>query len=298
MDAVLIVNPTAGAGEGSPDWVQLMAAADELGVRVRETTGAGDAEAFARDAVTSGARVVIAAGGDGTLSEVINGMSADFEAARLAIVPLGTANDFATTLGVRPNDVATALSLVEEGREHRVDLVRADDGEGRRYIINASTGGFSEVIHQHLDSEMKKRWGALSYLRAAADAVSEICFHNAKLRIDDEEFAVDTCAVVVANGRSAGGFEITPEADIEDEKLDVLIIRAHTFMDEARLVGRYLVGAHLTSEDVVFRQASRLRIETDPPMGFSSDGELIGRTPITFEVVPRVLRVMLPSEPA
>ena len=296
MNTHLIVNPNAGAGKASGNWQALIDLAEREGIEVRQTKEAGEAEALAREAVTDGgADVVVAAGGDGTISEVINGLSADFEAARLVIVPMGTANDFANTLGVPLGDVAAALALAKTGREHRVDLVCSRSEErGERYIINASTGGFSEVVHHHLDADLKRRWGPLAYLRAAVGAVPDICFHNARLDIDGEELVVDTCAVVVGNGRSAGGFALVPQADVEDERLDLLIIRTQTYFDELRLASRFVVGSHLESEDVDFRQSKRVHIQTEPPMKFSSDGELIGTTPIQFEVVPRVLRVMLP----
>src|SRR5690606_36874555 len=102
---------------------------------------------------------------------------------------------------------------------------------------------------------------------------------------------------VVANGRSAGGMLLAPEAIVEDERLDVLVVRTATWFDQLRLASRFLFGKHLESQGIAFHHAKRVRIETDPPMKFSADGELVGETPVEFRVVPHALRVLVPQTP-
>lgn len=302
----LIVNPAAGRLRDSDGYARLRALADERGVEVHETTEADGAEALARAAVREGVDTVVAAGGDGTISEVINGLSADFARCRLAVVPLGTANDFAHTLGVPVDDLPAALAVLDEGggEERRVDLVRscrldaergAGAGEDRvRYVVNASTGGFSEVVHDRLDDDLKRRWGALAYLRAAVDAMPSAVYYDAALDVDGERIATNTAAIVIANGRSAGGMTVAPDADVEDRRMDLIVVQTQTFFEQLRLAGQYLAGTHLDSEHVCYRRAKRVRIETTPPMRFSTDGELIGETPVEFKVVPHALRVLVP----
>ncbi len=296
----LILNPNAGAAADAQGYARLRDAAAAHRLEVCESAGVGDIERLAREAVRRGAPTVVAAGGDGTVSEVINGLSEDFDRCRLAIVPLGTANDFARTLQLPADDPIAALALLDTGIEHRIDLVDSHEvrpGGRQRYIINAATGGFSEVVHDYLDKDVKQRWGALAYLRAGLDAMPEVCYHAATLEIDGTRLSERTCAVVVANGRSAGGLVLAPEASVEDERLDVLIVRTETWFDQLRLASRFLFGKHLDSEGIGFHHARRVRIETNPPMRFSADGELVGETPIEFRVVPSALRVLVPPAP-
>src|SRR5690606_21328292 len=100
---------------------------------------------------------------------------------RLLLIPLGTGNDFARTLDL-PWDPAAAVGLLDRGQERRVDLVHCRSADAAdRYIINAATGGFSEQVHQRLDPDMKKQWGPLAYLRAAVQAMGEVCSYDARV---------------------------------------------------------------------------------------------------------------------
>lgn len=297
---VLIINPAAGRG----DRVELI---QELGRRrglqIERTEFAGDARRLARDAVRDGATLLAVAGGDGTISEAVNGLAdVDSLAAQLLVIPLGTGNDFARTLNLPRNDPAAAMMLLDEGQVRRLDLVRLKvEGEqaaaGRTALVNAATGGFSGSVHQHLDDSIKQQWGPLAYVRAALDAAADICSYRTRLVVDDEVVEVPVCAVVVANGRFAGGgVELAPEADPRDHALDVLAVTAETFLDQVRVATEFAVGTHLRDPAVMFRRARRLRVESDPPMMFSSDGELIGQTPIEFETLADALRVYGPGE--
>lgn len=292
MNACLIVNPAAGSVNGAESLDALRAACDRRGIRIEATTETRGAEAIACEVAEQGVGTVIAAGGDGTVSEVVNGLASHLESVRLAIVPLGTANDFAATLGLPSGDPEAALAALD-GEERWVDLIHTS-ANGGRLIINAATGGFSEVVHGKLTPELKQAWGPLAYLRAAVDAVPEICFHSARVVIDGQPLLADTCALVVANGRSAGGMTLAPAAKVDDARIDVLLITAQAFLEQMRLAAQYVAGTHLESQHVVFRRARQVRVETDPPMHFSSDGELIGKSPIEFRVAPSALRVLTP----
>lgn len=293
---VMILNPAAGNG-GLVEAVATLA--QRRGLVVRRTQEVGDAYRFARDAVHEGAQLIAVAGGDGTLSETVNGLACvDADAARLLIVPMGTGNDFARTFELPRNDPEAALALLDQGTERRVDLVRVAGGKhaGPRYLVNAATGGFSELVHQHLDPVLKQQWGPLAYLRAAAEAAPELRNYDVHLTLDDEPRRVSCCALVVANGRFAGGgVELAPAADPQDHALDVLAVTAETFLRRIRVASQFAIGTQLQAPDVVFRRARTLRIEAEPPMVFSSDGDLIGPTPLRFEVVPGALRVIVPQ---
>lgn len=301
MNTWLIVNEHASTIGDEPAASVVRRLAERRGVTVRRTAESDDARRFAAEAVDAGADLVVVAGGDGTVSETVNGLARGLERTRLAIVPAGTANDFATTLGLGQDDPDALLAVIDRGVERRIDLIQSEDrppdgGDTRtRLIINACTGGFSEVVHDKLTPEVKRSWGALAYLRAALDAMPDICWHDATITIDGERLETSTCSVIIANGRSAGGLELAPAAQVDDGRIDVIVVTAQTFLEEMRLATRFLAGAHLQSDHLVFRRGHDARIDADPPMRFSSDGELLGQTPIRFTIRPAALRVLTPA---
>jgi diacylglycerol kinase (ATP) len=292
MKTWIILNPKAGsAGE-------IEALRETLKLRVpaaavRVTRKAGDARRIARKALASGVGLVVAAGGDGTINEVVNGLAADFGSARLGLLPLGTGNDFARSIDV-PADLDAALDILEAGRVRTVDVARARFGRRRRWFINVSAGGFSGAVSEKA-SEVKDRWGPLAYLRAAVGTLPQLQGHNARITLDGgERLEVETYNVVVSNGRYvAGGIPVAPQSRLDDGRLDVMITPSATIPQLARLVPQILLGRHAESDLLLFREAARIDIESDPPMSFNVDGELIGDGPVSFEVLPRALEVVV-----
>lgn len=296
MKTCIIVNPNAGSVEATTELEERLARLP--GTSVALTTAEGDAERLAREAVRSGADLVVAAGGDGTLNEVVNGLAEDFGRARLGLLPLGTGNDFARTINV-PADLDASLAILAEGRTRATDVGRATFGDKCRYFINMAVGGFSPIVSEKAD-DAKERWGPLAYLRGAVGALPELSGFKATLAFDDgERMEVDTYNIVLSNGRFvAAGIPVAPRSVLNDGLLDVLIAPVTTLSQLAVLVPQVLLGRHMESDLLVFRQTSRVEIVSDPPMLFNVDGEIIGDQPARFEVLPRVLQVVVgPEEP-
>ena len=291
---LIIMNPMSGDGTGRDivrDW-----AADRPEVELRETERASDAQRFAEQAVDQGVELVVAAGGDGTVSGVVNGLARDFSAARLAVVPLGTGNDFIRTAEL-PWETEDALRLIETGRTRRIDVVRVANGEGTRYLLNAATGGFSHVVWKNMSVESKSWLGPFAYFVAALQSLAEIPWVRATLRIDEDMLSAKACSIVVGNGRYvAGGHKISPAATLDDGQVDLSVVTAERLGQRLVLMLRYWFGFYLRSPHIIFRQARRIEIESSPPMQFISDGEPIGTTPMTFEVLHRVLTLVMPLE--
>src|SRR5205814_2180737 len=153
----VILNPHAGAAL-SPE--QLAEQLQRLpGMTIVETGQPGDGRRLAAEAVRSGCDLVVAAGGDGTMNEVLHGMAVDFGRAAFGILPLGTANDFARTINV-PADVPGAIDILLAGQTEQVDVIRYTGAE-IHYFLNASAGGFSGLVNEALTDEMKQTWGPL-----------------------------------------------------------------------------------------------------------------------------------------
>lgn len=259
------------------------------------TTKAGSAARFARTAVKKGAELIVAAGGDGTLNEVVNGIGEKAGATRVGLIPLGTGNDFARSLGL-PTELEAAIDVVRAGETRAVDLVRVTSDEVR-YFINVSAGGFSGLMNEKLTPEIKRTWGPLAYLRGAAAALPELRAYETTLAFDNtESLKLELYNVVVANGRYvAGGTLIAPEASIDDGMLDIILIQKRSAPELALLAAEVALGTHLTNGAIVFRRAAKVTVNSKPGMWFNVDGELVGNEPARFEILPRALRFMVPK---
>lgn len=295
MRTRVIINPSSGSA-GDMAAVQEAIERKLPGAEVAVTGDKGEAEILARDAVAHQFDLVIAGGGDGTVNEVVNGLSCDFTKARLGVLPLGTGNDFARTIRV-PDDLEAALDVLAADHVQEVDVIRVTSPDVR-YFINVSAGGFSGLVGEKLTEEMKKTWGPLAYLKSALEALPDLTNYQTEIILDEREH-IDLKAynIVVANARYvAGGKLIAPDALIDDGLADLVVVPESSIPQLAMLAPMMLMGKHLTSDLVVFRRAQKIEIRSKPGMWFNVDGELVGNDPATFEVVRRALRVVVGPE--
>ena len=295
MSAVLIINPHAGSGDEAQEVIDR---ARGEGVEVWQTRQEGDVRTFTARAVRDGIGRVIVAGGDGSISEAVNGLMSTGRArdVTLGVVPMGTANDFCRSVDLSC-DPLEALEVAMAGSEHDFDVIHVHHPEGEYYLVNAATGGFSRVAAGKLNKDVKQLWGALAYLRAAVGTLAEVPEYEVELVVDGERIEASTPAVIIANGRYAGGgVELAPEAEPDDRLMDLVVAHAEGFLEWVKLGGAYLTGTHLHDANVIFRRARRVELRSTPMMEFSSDGEAVGQTPMTFEVVPRAVRLLVRAE--
>ena len=293
----VIVNPGSRDGEEAGRELH-----DALGGRgdvvIRQSLHEGHARELAAEAAREGFATVVAAGGDGTVNEVVNGLEPFLDRVRLGILPRGTGNDFARTLGL-PEGLAEGLAILTRGEVRRCDLVEVTAGDWRRVFINVSAGGFSADMNENLTADVKQAWGPLAYFRAAAESLPERTVYRASLLFDDHWREVEAVLnVVVANGRFvAGGIPVAPYAEIDDGLFDVVVVKECSLAALATLAPKVLVGGHLedTEDLVAFRQARRLVVASEPPMRFNVDGEMLGEETITFRILPGALEVVAPS---
>ena len=288
----IILNPSAGSIRDLDDVAARLARLPNAEIRV--TTKPGSAARFARTAIKKGRETIVAAGGDGTLNEVINGIGENLGEARVGLLPLGTGNDFARSIEM-PVDLEAAIEVIRAGETRAVDLVRVTSDEVR-YFVNVSAGGFSGLVNEKLTPEMKKTWGPLAYLRSAAAALPELRAYRTTLSVDNSEsMTMELYNVVVANGRYvAGGTLIAPDAAIDDGLLDVILIPQRPATELALVIAQIALGTHLSSAAIIHRRAEKLTVNSKPGMWFNVDGELVGNEPATFEIAPRALRFIAP----
>jgi diacylglycerol kinase (ATP) len=291
--ARVIYNPTSGGGAYDPDEIR-----DELdGVELDwiETKGPEDAVDAAQHWEEG---LLIVAGGDGTVHDVVNGLGrAGFpEGVTLGILPAGTGNDLAATLCIT-EDPEFAEDVMRQNRERRLDVGRVrSEGVGERFFINVATGGLGAEISNVNDEELKKRWGKLSYLRASLEVARNFDVRELTLYIDGEERQVKAVNIAVGNCRyTGGGWPATPKANPEDGLLDLVVIETLGVANLLELAPAVLAETgYLDKEGVLFVRAKEIRVETQPPgLEFTADGEIIGNEPARFSVLPKALKVIV-----
>ena len=294
--ARVICNPSSGGGSYDPDEIR-----DELeGLEVEwvQTEGPEDAIGAAEEWSEG---LLVVAGGDGTINDVVNGLGrAGFpEGVTLGILPAGTGNDLAATLCI-PEDPDLAKDVILQNRGRWLDVARVrSDGIGERFFINVATGGLGAEISDANDEELKRRWGKLSYLRASLEVARNFDVRELMLYIDGEERQVEAVNIAVGNCRyTGGGWPATPKANPEDGLLDVVIIENLGVTDLLNLTPAVLAESdYLDSDGVLFVRAKEIRVDTQPPgLEFTVDGEVIGNEPAQFSVLPRALKVIVGPE--
>jgi diacylglycerol kinase (ATP) len=294
MRALILFNPAAGTAAEGP---RVIAATKGLeGFEVRELEGPGSAKRIARAACDEGFDVVAAAGGDGTVHEVVEGLADAPRPARLGLIPLGTGNDLARTLGI-PLDPLSALDVLRGGGEATIDLIRVASERERAWCVNVAAGGFSGQVDEVLTDELKASCGPLAYVRGALSVLPDLTGYETTIAYDDGSWErVEALNVIVANGRTcAGGVRVAPAADPSDGLLDVVVVRYGTLLDLAAVGAALLGGDYLDRPDVTLRRARRVRVASRPGMWFNVDGELLTKEPVTFSIVPGALRVVTPA---
>ena len=290
MPSILIIhNPKSGGGRCNDDIDQLVK--QHRQIKLVQTSEAGEATQHAHDAPRKGHTHVIAAGGDGTVNEVINGlMQIQGDKPVMGVLPCGSANDFTKAIGLDA-DWDTAAETVLHGTPREVDIVEIE-GADRRYLINAATGGLSVAIDDAMDEKTKKWWGAFAYARVAATVIPEASNYRVRLNVDGQTHEAICAGLIVANGSHAGNLNIAPQADVTDGLVNVMTARANDLADRIKLLTDLAMGKQTESEWVDCFTGRHIKIESDPPMPFIADGERLGETGLSFKVIPGALRVL------
>lgn len=292
MRICVILNRNAGSAELSESLEEAFADGGDLTCWTPRQEG--ESLTLARKAAQEGFDVVAAAGGDGTVNQVVNGLMEAGTEAALGIVPLGTGNDLARMLDI-PDEIPDALALLRTGTRRALDVFQVETPEGSVYGINAAAGGFAGKVGDSITSELKANWGPLAYLIGAATMIPEIKEYETYLSYDGgPPEQVDALNVIAANGRTvAGGKRVSPLSNPEDGRLDVVIVRNGSIVELGDIAARMVAGKFLNSPLVMHRLARSLRVESHPGMWFNVDGELITDEPVTITVQGGALPVIV-----
>ena len=303
----VVFNPGSGSAHTADAFAAKARGRGDLGFC--QTEGAGDAAELAQKSARDGCRVVLAAGGDGTVSGVVTGLMRARAAGvdplpDLLVIPLGTGNDLARALGL-PDDPCATLDLLDGGAGTApLDVIAwsldgggGDDGPREGWAVNVLAGGFSSKLQAALTPEIKKRWGPLAYFRAAVETTSELSPHRLRISVDGSApRRLAALNAIVANARYAGGgVDVAPEADPTDGLLDLVVVEPGNALDMAALAARFLAGDILEDEHVETARGRHFVIESEPPMPFNVDGDRTGAGRLDARVEPAALRVIVPA---
>jgi diacylglycerol kinase (ATP) len=279
----IIFNPAARGGKA----ISLYA---ELKVLVGATPifhlGETDSiQALTASLLREGYDHIVAAGGDGTVNGVINGIGT--AEVRLSILPLGTMNVFAYELGIRSSQLKKCWELIELGRPKTVDLALANQS----YFVQLAGVGLDAMTVQATDLEMRKTIGPVSYLLSAAKVIGRPA-PTLRLRFEDGSENAG-CFILIGNGRFYGGpFSLFKDAKNDDGLLDLLIFKHQSYLDIFRYLQGVLIGNHTDLPDIEYRQVPSVQVISEEPVPLELDGDVAGTTPVHFQIAPKKLEVV------
>ncbi len=324
MKAELIYNPYSGQASVRRE---LEDVSDYLGrhqwqVNISETSLLTGATELTRRAVSKGADVVIAAGGDGTVNEVANGLVNT--RAALGVLPVGTTNSWALQVGIpalNPINPGTRVVKMFAGIEDRIEqalpvnyyrnvlqkaadvllkgrIVPVDAGIiGSRYFLMWAGIGLDAAVVENISSREKKALGSWAYVLNAVGSGYRYTNSQVSLKLDGKKMSVNTPLIVVSNIRLYGGvMAIGAKACVNDGLLDVCIFKGSGFFSFARHALKVLLRRHLRDPKIEYYQCSEINVEPSPSLPIHVDGEAFGKTPVLIKVAPRSIRAILPKD--
>jgi YegS/Rv2252/BmrU family lipid kinase len=309
---LVIVNPKSASGSTENRWAQ---AASDLrahfgAFQVAFTKKQGDGILLAKRGAEQGRKFIIACGGDGTINEVANGILESKADIELGVLPSGTGGDFRRTLGM-PANTRDAAQDLKNGETKLVDVGRAtflnhSGEEVSRYFLNVASFGLSASVIERVKTKNKFDWlphdllrGKATFAVSTLQEVLDLNFTSVRVKIDEkEEKILNTINFAVANSRYfGGGMKIAPDASINDGFFDIVNIGD---MKTAKiLLNAYTLyaGSHLSLEEVKHIHAKRVEVkpvDAKKEIYLETDGELPGKLPAIFEIVPEALKVRVP----
>lgn len=292
--ARIIYNPTAGREAFRRHLGEVLEKLEIAGYETscHSTTGEGDATEAAKIAVERGFDLIIAAGGDGTLNEVVAGVSSFENRPKIGLIPMGTTNDFARALRI-PRDIDDALDIIIQGKTVAVDVGIMNG----RHFINIAGGGRMTELTYDVPSKLKTMLGQLAYYLKGIEMLPSIKSSHVRIEYDGEVFDDEAMMFLVGLTNSIGGFEkLAPDSRFNDGKFTLLILKKCNIAEFIRIVTLALRGEHLDDPLVISSKAEKIVVTSDEKVLLNLDGEYGGLLPVTFENLCRHIDMFAPVE--
>lgn len=300
----VIVNPHAGrrhVGDEIPELERTLRSRG-LPYQLLRTEGRGDATRFAREALVAGGRFVVAVGGDGTVHEVVNGMFDDegkpvIPDAVLGVVAAGSGCDFVRSFGL-PGDATRACHHLSGDNTYPLDVGKityttAEGDRATRHFVNVAEAGLGAAVAARAD-RMSPRFGQAKYFVGFWLELPRFRLAKVRVQADRKTYEGPAFLVVIGNGQYyGGGMKISPRSYPGDAVLDVLVFKGPK-SDSFTMIPRIYRGEHIPHDHVEeFRVKHELVIEADRPLPIESDGEVLGTTPATVEILAQPIQMKL-----
>jgi diacylglycerol kinase (ATP) len=299
MKTTIIVNPIAGKRNEAciREAAGVLKSNGAIPV-IRETTKRGDALLFAREEIGKGTETVIAAGGDGTVNEVANGLVGT--PVKLAVLPLGTANVFSLETQI-PSDPVSAMDVVLRGVPTPINVgcIRlsevSGEGEVSIHFLLMAGAGFDAGVVRELTRGKISMWGKAAYFYTGLRVLSHYTHALLSVTVDQGKVIKGYSAVIGKAHYYGGGYEITPQASLFDDTLDLCLFQGEGAWNMLRYVWGVLRKKHLGYSDVYYCKAKEIEISSQVEVFVQADGDLCGRLPAYLSVKKGALTVMLPE---
>jgi diacylglycerol kinase (ATP) len=299
-DTVFLVNPASSNGATGKRWPALAHRAAQLGLQGETlfSERPGHLIELTTTAIDAGAGLVVAVGGDGTLNEVVNGAAGrDVD---VATIPIGTGMDFVRTYGI-PRRFDDAVRVAAEGAVRTIDAGRVHyrtwaGEEAERWFANVGSVGMSGAVAQRANGMSKALGGKATFFYALTRVFLEWKNTEVTVRLDDGERQGLMHDVIVANGVwHGGGMKLAPDARPDDGLFDVVLIGDVSRADFLTTAPKIYKGRHVRHAKVEVVRSRRAGVDADEPLPIEVEGEQVGTTPASFELVPGALRVRVPG---
>ncbi len=292
--ARIIYNPTSGRELFKRHLPEVLEALEIAGYEssCHATTGEGDAIEAAKKAVVNGYDIIVAAGGDGTLNEVVAGVSQFDNRPKIGLIPMGTTNDFARAVHI-PRDIQKAVDIIIKGDSIPVDVGLVND----RYFINIAGGGRITELTYEVPSRLKTMLGQLAYYLKGIEMLPSINATKVRIEYDGEVFEDEAMMFLVGLTNSVGGFEkLAPNSSINDGKFSLLILKKVNIAEFIRLATLAIRGEHLSDPHVIHKKASHIKVTSEDKVLLNLDGEYGGEIPATFQNLYRHIEMFVPID--
>jgi len=261
-------------------------------VEVRETQAPGHATTLAKEAAQEGAHLVIAAGGDGTVTQVANGLIGSD--ATMAILPMGTGNDLARTLGIGKS-MDRAIAAIKKGRTIQMDVGRWHTDQEEGYFLNIAGMGFDAAVAERINQGFKSLRGTLAYLAAVVTTLGRYRAKEVRLILDGAIIEESIMLAAIANAQCyGGGMMVAPMASVTDGMLDIVLVKELGKVAFLRAFPSVFKGGHMGHRAVEHYRARSIRLEPRGESPFLMDGELTPCKWAEIEVLPAALKIVTP----
>lgn len=292
--ARIIYNPTAGKEAVKKELPIILETLELAGFETsaHATTGEGDAKEAARAAVERAFDLVVVAGGDGTINEVIQGLAEQSFRPQLGIIPAGTTNDFARALQI-PRDIKKAVKIIAQGQSMFLDIGKVNE----QYFINIAGGGQLTELSYDVPIKLKTMLGQLAYYIRGIEMLPSLKPAHTRIEYDDGVIEEDIMLFLLSNSNSVGGFEkLAPDARLDDGYFDLLILKKVNLAEFIQIAGLALRGAHLNNDNIIYVKSKYVKVTPTDKMQLNIDGEYGGLLPGEFSNLKQHISFLVPDE--